>query len=252
MKRLRPRLTYANVIATLALFVALGGGAYAATQLPKNSVGAKQLKKNAVTAAKINNGAVTGEKINLSSLGTVPSASHADTATTASSATTASHADTATSADSAANAGRANTARSAATAIHADSATSADSATTAQTAATANSLAAPEPLHVVGQAGEPTFEAGWADFISASLASFYMDRQGIVHLQGDVTRGSGTNETIFVLPPQYAPKHTEYFPAMGNGATFAVAGVENTGAVVFAAGDPGVLALNGITWRAGQ
>ena len=49
---LRQRLTYANVIATLALFIALGGGAYAATQLPRNSVGAKQIKKGAVTPAK--------------------------------------------------------------------------------------------------------------------------------------------------------------------------------------------------------
>jgi hypothetical protein len=234
MKRLRPRLTYANVIATLALFLALGGGAYAAVQLPKNSVGAKQLKNNAVSSAKIKNGAVIGSKIKLSSLGTVPSATHADTATSASSAANAGHADTARSATTAANA------------THADNATSAD------TAATANSLAPPEPLHVVGQAGEPAFGSGWADFVSESLASFYMDRQGIVHLQGDVTRGSGTNPTIFVLPPQYAPAHAEYFPAMGNGATFAVAGVESNGAVVFAEGDPGVLALNGITWRAGQ
>jgi hypothetical protein len=51
---LRRHLTYANVAATLALFLALGGAAYAATQLPKNSVGTKQLKKGAVTAAKIN------------------------------------------------------------------------------------------------------------------------------------------------------------------------------------------------------
>lgn len=80
------KFTYANVTATIALFVALGGGAYAATQLPKNSVGTKQLKSNAVTAAKIKNGAVTGPKVNLASLGTVPSAT---TATTAGSAGTA-------------------------------------------------------------------------------------------------------------------------------------------------------------------
>src|SRR6267378_43627 len=30
MHRLRPRLTYANVMATIAVFVAVGGGAYAA------------------------------------------------------------------------------------------------------------------------------------------------------------------------------------------------------------------------------
>lgn len=53
MGLLRRHLTYANVAATLALFLALGGAAYAATQLPKNSVGTNQLRKEAVTAAKI-------------------------------------------------------------------------------------------------------------------------------------------------------------------------------------------------------
>src|SRR5664279_3162702 len=53
MKRFASKLTYANVTATIALFLALGGASYAATQLPKNSVGAKQLKKGAVTPAKL-------------------------------------------------------------------------------------------------------------------------------------------------------------------------------------------------------
>jgi hypothetical protein len=53
MNFLRRYLTYANVIATLALFLALGGAAYAATQLPRNSVGTGQLKAEAVTAGKI-------------------------------------------------------------------------------------------------------------------------------------------------------------------------------------------------------
>jgi hypothetical protein len=93
---LRPRLTYANVTATLALFVALGGGAYAATALPANSVGSRQLKKNAIVTAKIKNNAVTGVKlrdnslagadINESSLGKVPSAAVADTSAHASAA----------------------------------------------------------------------------------------------------------------------------------------------------------------------
>jgi hypothetical protein len=63
MRGLRERLTYANVIATLALFIALGGGALAAIHLGKNSVGAKQLKNNSVTTQKIKNGAVTSEKL---------------------------------------------------------------------------------------------------------------------------------------------------------------------------------------------
>lgn len=53
--RLRTRLTYANVMATIAVFIALGGGAYAASKLPKNSVGGKQIKKNAVTSKKVKN-----------------------------------------------------------------------------------------------------------------------------------------------------------------------------------------------------
>jgi hypothetical protein len=61
-QRLRPRLSYANVIASLALFVALSGVAVAAG-LPKHSVGAKQLKKGAVTTAAIKNGAVTAGKL---------------------------------------------------------------------------------------------------------------------------------------------------------------------------------------------
>ena len=61
--RFLPRLTYSNVVATLAIFIALGGISYAATNLPKNSVGTKQIKKNAVTAKKIKKNAVTAKKI---------------------------------------------------------------------------------------------------------------------------------------------------------------------------------------------
>jgi hypothetical protein len=64
MKRLRSKFTYANVMATIAVFIALGGASYAATQLPRNSVGAKQLKKGAVTPTKLSSRAIaslTGE-----------------------------------------------------------------------------------------------------------------------------------------------------------------------------------------------
>lgn len=50
-------------VALLALFISLGGVSYAATQLPKNSVGSKQLKKNAVTAKKIRKNAVNSKKV---------------------------------------------------------------------------------------------------------------------------------------------------------------------------------------------
>jgi hypothetical protein len=99
VKQIRKRLTYANVMSSIAVFLVLGGAtAIAANQLGKNSVGYKQLKKNAVTAAKIKrnavttakirNRAVTGAKINLSTLGTVPNATHAGSADTAGNANT--------------------------------------------------------------------------------------------------------------------------------------------------------------------
>ena len=103
------RFLRGNTIALLALFIALGGTTYAATSLPKNSVGTKQLKKNAVTAPKVKAGAVTNAKIGKnavtgvkvkddsltgadileSSVGKVPSATAADSATNATNATNA-------------------------------------------------------------------------------------------------------------------------------------------------------------------
>jgi hypothetical protein len=50
------------VTATLALFVALSGGAYA-VGIPKRSVGTKQLKHRAVTTKKLAPNAVTGRKV---------------------------------------------------------------------------------------------------------------------------------------------------------------------------------------------
>jgi hypothetical protein len=54
----RSRLSYANVMATIAVFVALGGTGYAAVKLPKNSVGASQIRTGGVGSAEIKNGAL--------------------------------------------------------------------------------------------------------------------------------------------------------------------------------------------------
>jgi hypothetical protein len=55
MRAIRSRVTYANVMATIAVFIALGGTGYAAFTLPKNSVGTKQLKTGAVRSKDIHN-----------------------------------------------------------------------------------------------------------------------------------------------------------------------------------------------------
>ena len=56
------RLNYANVTATLALFLALGGTSYALT-LPRNSVGSKQIRARAVGASEIHSGAVRSSAV---------------------------------------------------------------------------------------------------------------------------------------------------------------------------------------------
>ena len=56
-------------MSSVAVFLVLGGGAaFAATQLPKNSVGMKQLKRNAVTAVKIRKNSVNSAKVKNHSL----------------------------------------------------------------------------------------------------------------------------------------------------------------------------------------
>jgi hypothetical protein len=80
-------------MATVAVFIALGGVSWAAVKLPKNSVTNKSIKKNAVTGAKVKNRSLTGDdikrgsldssEINESALSKVPSATTADSAATA-------------------------------------------------------------------------------------------------------------------------------------------------------------------------
>lgn len=97
MKLIRKKLTYANVMSSIAVFLVLGGGAaYAAkkigsnqlkpnsvttAKIKKNAVTTAKIKNNAVTTAKIKNDAVTGAKVNESTLGTVPSAENANSLT---------------------------------------------------------------------------------------------------------------------------------------------------------------------------
>lgn len=68
--RIWQRLSYANVVSTIALVLALGGAtAFAAAELGPNTVGTRQLKANAVTGLKIKDGAVNSGKIAAGSIG---------------------------------------------------------------------------------------------------------------------------------------------------------------------------------------
>lgn len=66
VKQIRQRLTYANVVSSLALFLVLSGGAaYAAKK-----IGSHELRGGAVTTAKIKRNAITRSKIKAAAIST--------------------------------------------------------------------------------------------------------------------------------------------------------------------------------------
>lgn len=211
------RPSHATVVAYLALFVALGGGAVAASQVGKNSVGAAQLKKGSVTSAKIRKGAVTGKKvaaktltganIDVSRLGTVPRATAA-----------------------------------------------VDAARLGGAAASSYAKADLEPVHVIGAAGQPRFEHGCRNNeVEGSLnfgpAGFYKDGFGIVHLVG-VLDGCPNAQSAFTLPPGFRPVDPNLMVVAATATTTGEVRVRPNGQVdVFGTVEP---RLYGVTFRASQ
>lgn len=81
MQQIRKRLTYANVMSSIAVFLVLGGGAaYAAKKIGSHelrggAVTTAKIKRNAVTRSKIKAGAISTAKL---AMGTVTNARLAD------------------------------------------------------------------------------------------------------------------------------------------------------------------------------
>jgi hypothetical protein len=168
LDQLRARLTYANVMATIAVFVALGGSSYAAIK-----VSGKNVKDRSLTGRDVKKNSLTGKEIKESRLGEVPRARSATSAGTAATAGTAGSASTAGSAD---------------------------------TANTASNLAPGEAFHEVGAPGEPAFENGCTNLSGSTrnTVGFYKDHEGVVHLKGWVSC-PGTDIAAFQLPEGYRP-----------------------------------------------
>jgi hypothetical protein len=73
LNKLRQRLTYANVMSTLAVFIALGGSSYAAYRISGSSI-----KNRSISAKKLKPNTLRGREIKESRLARVPRARNAD------------------------------------------------------------------------------------------------------------------------------------------------------------------------------
>lgn len=183
---LREKLTYSNLVSTLCLFLLLGGGAYAATNLPKNSVGTRELQRNAVKTGQIARNAVRVGKLGFEAVkagklakNAVPTNRLRDDAVTGAKLKEA----------------------------------TLSTVPSAQTAQLADSITPPEGWHEVGAPGEPGFFNGWVNE-GPNRAAYFKDREGMVHLKGFI--GEGTGNFVFALPPGFRP-------AAGTTALFAIA-----------------------------
>lgn len=118
-------------------------------------------------------------------------------------------------------------------------------------------IAPPEEWHLVGAPGEPQFENNWTSFgviINYSPVSFLKDREGFVHLRGEP--GEGTLPCIFRLPVGYRPALGEGFPIVTQNSkaeiTPARVNIANDGSVCLTAGFGNtIVTLSGITFLAG-
>jgi hypothetical protein len=73
MRKLRNTLTYANIVATLGVFLGLSGSALAVNAVTKNAVTSRSIKDGAVRSQDVEDGSLTGSDIDEGSLSARPS-----------------------------------------------------------------------------------------------------------------------------------------------------------------------------------
>lgn len=219
LTRFRSSLTYSNVMATVAVFVALGGSSYAVAtgsidsrEIKNNTVRGKDIRNNDVTTRDLRNNSargadvrddsLTGDDVLESSLGAVPSASNAEAL---------------------------------------------EGKRAAEFASSSS-----EPYHEVGTVGQPDFQNSWANISGFSSAAFYKDPLGVVHLKGFIT-GPTSGTVAFTLPPGYRPPQKLVLPAAGNGPEAALAILDTNGELTPACEGAGscLVSIDGVTFRAG-
>jgi len=168
------------------------------------------IKKQSLSGDRLKADTVTGSQIDEGSLGSVPNAAKAANATNATNATNAA------------------TAANAANAAH---------------AATADQVPTPTRTSF-------SYGPGWATDTSftARAAGYRKDAGGLVHLQGQVTRASGTGTVIATLPVGFRATDYTYFPVYTAGNTFGSVYIRGNGEIVLFGGDASFVSLEGITF----
>lgn len=214
LTKLRAKLTYANVVSSLCLFLVVSGGtAYAVTQLDRNSVRSKHIVNGQVRTNDVEDDGLTGADIAEGALGQVPSAAAADAAQDANTL---------------------------------DGKDSSEFLGAGGKAADANTLDGKDSSEFVGKGSEnwnvPTLNDGsgwngmsvspwvncrWANFGGGmSPVGFFRDPAGVVHLRGVVRAVDGSayscgaftglDHRMFDLPSGYRPSDRGAFSVVAN------------------------------------
>jgi hypothetical protein len=212
LRGLRSHLTYSNVMATFAVFVALGGASYAAATLPKNSVGTSQIKSNAITGSKVKNSSLTGADIKNKSL-TASDFAGAIKGATGARGDTGPKGDTGPPGPiNGTPAGGALSGTYPAPGI----AAAAAAVSVADNPATADDpcapSAAPATMVLCGTASVHWINGG----LGVPGLQVWRDQIGQIHIRGSATLSSGTMDdqsSIFILPRDERPARILAFPA---------------------------------------
>ena len=223
MRWIRAHLTYANVVASLALALVVGGGTYAAS--------AQRAGEEVIKACVVKKGAAKG-----------------DVRITKSACKSSERSVQWNQTGVAGVAGVAGPAGSPDTPAQVLSKlATVDGAGSGLDADTLDGVSN-DTWHEVGSAGQPAFTNGWVNAAvgpSPAGAAFTKDATGVVHVRGQVKSGTVSSNvsvgSVFTLPAGYRPSVMVYVPALttngSNVVTPAWVGVHPDGFVTVGVGD---------------